>query len=64
MGENPNSVRGQWAENGPRVGVTYRIVKEELSGEREKYDRYLRAITVDACVLGEVFDALLVDPNE
>ena len=30
----------------------------------ETTDRYLRAITVDACVLGEVFDSLLVDPNE
>jgi len=54
MGENPNSVRGQWAENGPRVGVPYRIVKEELSGEREKYDRYLRAIQAAGGVAVEV----------
>jgi len=28
----------------PRVGIPYRTRKEELSGEREKYDRYLAAV--------------------
>ena len=44
MGENPKVIHGQGTADGPRVGVPYRIVKEELSGERQKYDRYLRAI--------------------
>jgi integrase/recombinase XerD len=40
------------------------IVKVLMGHEHiETTDRYLRAITVDACVLGDVFDSLLVDPS-
>jgi len=39
------------------------IVKVLMGHEHiETTDRYLRAITIDACVLGEVFDSLLADP--
>lgn len=44
MGENPKLIDVHGTAAGPRVGVPYRVVKEELSGERQKYDRYLRAI--------------------
>lgn len=40
------------------------IVKVLMGHEHiETTDRYLRAITVDACVLGDVFDSLLADPS-
>jgi putative glutamine amidotransferase len=44
MSGNGKVNSGSGAGGGPRVGVPYRIVKEELSGERQKYDRYLQAI--------------------
>jgi putative glutamine amidotransferase len=54
MDENYRNARGQVAAGGPRVGVPYRIVKEELSGERAKYERYLRAIEAAGGVPVEV----------
>ncbi len=54
MSENPKLIHGQGAAGGPRVGVPYRIVKEELSGERQKYERYLRAIEAAGGVPVEV----------
>ena len=40
------------------------IVKVLMGHEHiETTDRYLRAITVDACVLGDVFDSLLADQS-
>lgn len=40
------------------------IVKVLMGHEHiETTDRYLRAITVDACVLGDVFDSLLADSS-
>ena len=54
MGENPKRMDGHGTARGLRVGVPYRIVKEELSGERQKYDRYLRAIEAAGGVPVEV----------
>jgi putative glutamine amidotransferase len=54
MNENHKLDRGPVAAGGPRVGVPYRIVKEELSGERQKYDKYLRAIRVAGGIAVEV----------
>src|ERR1700677_4607644 len=54
MGENPKVIHGQGTADGPRVGVPYRIVKEELSGERQKYDRSLRAIELAGGIPVEV----------
>jgi putative glutamine amidotransferase len=54
MGENPQLGEGRQTAPGPRVGVPYRIVKEELSGERQKYERYLRAIEAAGGVAVEV----------
>jgi integrase len=54
----------QLAKSGESINPLL-IVKVLMGHEHiETTDRYLRAITVDACVLGDVFDPLLVEPSD
>jgi integrase/recombinase XerD len=53
----------QLAKSGEAINPLL-IVKVLMGHEHiETTDRYLRAVIVDACVLGEVFDSLLVEPS-